>query len=338
MRRLALLAVLAAATAVVLPSPAHAAAGGLAANGSFEQARYSDHSAVWAWDCEPGTSRLGQARTGAHSLTGTPTDGSLARCTQTVPVQPGATYTLTAWVRGGYAFLGHDHGVAWAPPGTGWTQLSTTFTATADTARIYLHGWYGQAAYQADDVVLSGPDSAVRVPPAPTTPVPDETTSHSVRLSWIESPGATAYRIHRDGAFLRSATTASEVIDGLTPGTTYTFHVTAVNRAGESQPAAPVSINTMAAQSQVPPATRSLIATPQAYQVWLAWEAVQTATDGYRIYRDGQLAGWSYGPAFTATGLRHGTLYTFQVSALNSAGESVRSAPVQVMTWQVPGA
>ncbi|MFC7760560.1 hypothetical protein ACFQY4_22915 [Catellatospora bangladeshensis] len=55
MRRLVLLAVLAAATAVALPSPAHAGAGGLAANGSFEQARYPEHTTVSAWDCEPGT-------------------------------------------------------------------------------------------------------------------------------------------------------------------------------------------------------------------------------------------------------------------------------------------
>ncbi|MEV4412546.1 carbohydrate binding domain-containing protein [Catellatospora sp. NPDC049609] len=338
MRRFVVLAVLAGATAFGGAAPAHAAAPNLAANASFEQARYADHATVWAWTCEPGTSQFGQPRTGARSLAGVPTDTGLARCAQTVPVQPGATYTLTAWVRGGYAFLGHDHGVAWTPPSAAWTQLSTSFTATADTATVYLHGWYGQAAYQADDVVLSGPDSAARTPVAPATPIPDETTSHSVRLAWIGSPGATSYRVYRDGAFLRSVTGTGEVVDGLTPGTAYSFHVTAVNRAGESPATIAVSVNTAAAQGAVPPTTRSLVATPHAYHVWLAWEAVQAASDGYRIYRDGVLVGWSYGPAFTATGLRHGTLYTFEVTALNSAGESVRSAPVQVMTWQVPSA
>ncbi|MDI1463497.1 carbohydrate binding domain-containing protein [Catellatospora sp. KI3] len=335
MRRFPVIAALAGA-ALIGPVPAHAAEPNLVANGSFEQARYSDHATVGGWSCEPGTSQFGPAHTGARSLSGTPTESSQARCTQTVPVQPGATYTLTAWVRGGYAFLGHDQGMAWAPPGTGWTQLSTSFTATGDTARIYLHGWYAQAPYQADDVVLSGPDSAVRAPVAPEGPIPDETTSHSVRLSWIGSPGAGSYRIYRDGTLLRTASGTSEVVDGLVPGTGYEFRISAVNRAGQSALTAPVSVNTAAAQAQAPPPTRMLVATPHAYDVWLAWEAVQPATDGYRIYRDGQPVGWSYGPAFTATGLRPGTSYTFEVTALNSAGESVRSAPVRAMTWQLP--
>ncbi|GAA1416150.1 fibronectin type III domain-containing protein [Catellatospora coxensis] len=336
MRRLLLLAVLACA-AVSVPVGGAAAAGvNLVANPGFEEARHGDHSTVWAWDCEPGTSQTGAARSGSWALTAAPTSGSTGRCAQTIPVQPGGVYTLSAWVRGGYAFLGHDHGVAWTPPSADWARLTTGFTATSDTVTVYLHGWYAQDAFTADDIVLTGPDSAVRVPAAPAAPTVGESTSHSVKLAWIGVPGATGYRIHRDGVCLRSVTSTSAVVDGLTPGTAYTFHVTAVNTAGESVPGAPVSANTAPPYGQVPPPTRMLVGTPQAYQVFLAWEAVMAATDGYRVYRDGVLIGWSYGPAFTVTGLRHGTLYTFEVTALNSAGESARSQPVQVMTWQVP--
>jgi hypothetical protein len=335
-RRLLLLAVLACA-AVSVPVGGAAAAGvNLVANPGFEDARHGDHSVVWAWTCESGTNQFGAAQSGSRALTGTPTAGSTGRCAQTIPVQPGGVYTLSAWVRGGYAFLGHDHGVAWTPPSTAWTRLTTGFTATADTVTVYLHGWYAQDAFTADDVVLTGPDSAVRVPAAPDAPTVAESTSRSVKLAWTGVPGATGYRIHRDGVYLRSVTTPSAVVDGLTPGTAYTFHVTAVNTAGESAPGAPVSATTAPPYAEAPPPTRMLVGTPQAYQVFLAWEAVMAATDGYRVYRDGVLIGWSYGPAFTVTGLRHGTLYTFEVTSLNSAGESVRSQPVQVMTWQVP--
>ena len=135
---------------------------------------------------------------------------------------------------------------------------------------------------------------------------------------------------------MRSVTEPSAVIDGLTPATTYAYQVAAVNSAGESGRWAVVEIRTAQAYGQVPPQVRSVVGTPHAYHAWLAWEAVMSATDGYRIYQDGVLVGWSYGPAFTVTGLRHGTLYTFEITGLNSAGESVRSQPIQVYTWQIP--
>ncbi|WP_196279170.1 fibronectin type III domain-containing protein [Catellatospora vulcania] len=336
MRRLLLLAVLACAAVFVPAGGAAAATINLVANPGFEDALHGDHATAWAWDCEPGASQLGAAHTGSRALAAAPTATGAGRCAQTIPVQPGGVYTLSAWVRGGYAFLGHDQGVAWTPPSAAWTRLTTGFTATSDTVTVYLHGWYAQDAFTADDVVLTGPDSAVRTPAAPAAPTAGETTSRSVKLAWIAVPGATGYRIHRNGVFVRSATTTSAVVDGLTPGTAYTFHVTAVNTAGESASGPAVSANTAAPYAQVPPPTRMVVGTPQAYRVFLAWEAVMAATDGYHVYRDGVLIGWSYGPAFTATGLQHGTVYTFEVTALNSAGESAKSTPVQVMTWQVP--
>jgi hypothetical protein len=327
-----------AALAVTLPGPSFAAApANLVANPGFEAAHLSDHSTVWGWSCEGGVSQLGAPHTGARSLAGSPTDTATARCVQAVPVQPGTTYTLAAWVRGGYAFLGSDFGVIWTPPTGEWTRIATTFTAVAPIVEIYLHGWYAAGAFEADDVTLTGPDSSVRTPAAPVHIAPYETTSRSQRLTWIASPGATGYRIYQQGVLVRSVTEPQAVIDGLTPATSYAFRVAAVNSAGESGRSLPVEIHTAQPYSQVPAQVRLVVGTPHAYHAWLAWEAVQTATDGYRIYQDGVLIGWSHGPAFTVTGLRHGTLYTFEVTGLNSAGESARSRPIQVYTWQIPG-
>jgi hypothetical protein len=64
-------------------------------------------------------------------------------------------------------------------------------------------------------------------------------------------------------------------------------------------------------------------------QVWPAWEAVQTASDGYHVHRDGTRIAWSYGPAYLAVNIPAGE-HTFEVSALNSAGESPRSVPVTI--------
>jgi chitinase len=42
-------------------------------------------------------------------------------------------------------------------PGTAntYAKLSVTFTPTASTATIYVHGWYAQPTYQADDLTLT---------------------------------------------------------------------------------------------------------------------------------------------------------------------------------------
>ncbi|MEV4513106.1 hypothetical protein AB0K00_29550 [Dactylosporangium sp. NPDC049525] len=122
--------------------------------------------------------------------------------------RPGATrfpLPLSGWVRGGYAFLGTEYGGTWSPPSSQWTRLSVTFTtgpATTDV-RVYVHGWYAQALFAADDLMLAGPDSRTTVPVPPADLAPSETTSHSVRLA---------------------------------PGSSHAYAVPAVDTAGESRP------------------------------------------------------------------------------------------------------
>jgi hypothetical protein len=65
-------------------------------------------------------------------------------------------------VEGNYVYLG-DTGTGtsdtsnWTPSASSWTQLQTSFTTGAGTTSVtvYLHGWYGQGTYYADDVSLS---------------------------------------------------------------------------------------------------------------------------------------------------------------------------------------
>jgi chitinase len=78
-------------------------------------------------------------------------------------VKPSTTYTLSAWVDGSYVFIG-DTGTGgtdtstWTP-GTGgaYSQLSTTFTTGSGTTSVtvWVHGWYGQGTYYADDVSVA---------------------------------------------------------------------------------------------------------------------------------------------------------------------------------------
>jgi chitinase len=70
----------------------------LVANGGFE-------SGTAGWSCSAETTTGTPAHTGTRALAGTP-NATTAECGQTVQVTAGAAYTLTAWVRGAYVFLG----------------------------------------------------------------------------------------------------------------------------------------------------------------------------------------------------------------------------------------
>ncbi|MDG6106504.1 carbohydrate binding domain-containing protein [Dactylosporangium aurantiacum] len=123
---------------------------------------------------------------GSYALNGNATASDTAQCTQTVTVQPSTAYTLTGWVRGSYVYLGVTGGASTWTSGTGYTKLTVPFTTAAGqtSVQVYLHGWYGTGAYNADDISLDGPGGQ----PSPTTASP--TRSPSASPSPSKSPSA----------------------------------------------------------------------------------------------------------------------------------------------------
>ncbi|MFJ3822583.1 chitinase [Streptomyces nodosus] len=251
-RSLAAAGVAALALSFLGAAPASAADVNNARNAGFE-------SGLGNWTCSAGsgTTVSSPVHSGSAALKATPAGQDNAQCTQTVAVKPGSTYTLSAWVQGGYAYLGATGTgttdvSTWTPDSTSWKQLSTTFTTGSSTTSVtvYLHGWYGQAAYYADDVSVSGPDGGGGGDPAPTVPAApaglsvSSTTSSSVSLSWNTVSGATGYTVYRDGTKVTAVTGTSATVTGLSPATSYSFAVTATNAAGESARSATVSATT----------------------------------------------------------------------------------------------
>lgn len=70
--------------------------------------------------------------------------------------------------------------------------------------------------------------------------------------------------------------------------------------------------------------------------VALSWSPVPGAT-GYAVYRDGAKVTTVTGTSTTVTGLNPSTAYAFQVTAVNDAGESARSATVTATTAEGSG-
>ncbi|MDQ0406056.1 glycoside hydrolase family 18 protein [Streptomyces sp. NBC_01723] len=211
----------------------------------------------WTCSANSGTTVSSPARTGSAALKATPAGQDNARCAQSVAVKPNSTYTLSAWVQGGYSYLGvtgtgTTDVSTWTPDSASWKQLTTSFTTGSSTTSVsvYTHGWYGQSAYHVDDLSVFGPDGGGGTDPDPTVPSAPAglsvsgTTSSTASLAWNAVSGATGYNIYRGGTKVTAVTGTSATVTGLAAATSYSFQVTAVNAAGESAKSAAVTART----------------------------------------------------------------------------------------------
>ncbi|MEU0598801.1 glycoside hydrolase family 18 protein [Streptomyces sp. NPDC006393] len=90
--------------------------------------------------------------------------------------------------------------------------------------------------------------------------------------------------------------------------------------------------------TQQPPAapTGLKTGTVTSTSVALSWSPVADATS-YAVYRNGTKVQTTTGASATVTGLTPSTAYSFQVAAVNDAGESAKSATVTATTAADPG-
>ncbi|MER6335821.1 glycoside hydrolase family 18 protein [Streptomyces tendae] len=243
------------ALAFTAVGPASAADVNNAKNAGFESGLSN-----WTCSANSGTTVSSPTHAGSAALKATPAGQDNARCSQSVAVKPNSTYTLSAWVQGGYSYLGvtgtgTTDVSTWAPDSTAWKQLKTTFSTGSSTTSVsvYTHGWYGQAAYYVDDLSVFGPDGGggdgdpdPTVPSAPAGLNVSGTTPNSASLTWNTVSGATGYNVYRDGTKVTAVTGTSATVTGLAASTSYSFQVTATNAAGESVKSAAVTARTTA--------------------------------------------------------------------------------------------
>ncbi len=159
------------------------------------------------------------------------------------------------------------------------------------------------------------------VPAAPTSLSVDNITQTAARLNWTKSSGATSYEVN--GGALSQWTDVGDVatytFSGLTANTTYNLRVRAVNRAGNSGPAA-FSASTL---PNIPAAPTGLADSAHTQNgITLSWTKSPGAT-GYKVQvNSGDVTTLSDVATHTFSGLSADTSYTLKVIAFNRAGDS----------------
>ena len=312
------------ATVGLSAPPAHAA--NLLTNPGFETGTLS------GWSCTGGLGSVvsSPVHSGSRALAGAANDSDNAKCTQTVAVQANTAYTLSAWVRGNYVHLGVAGGaITWTPSATSYTQLTTSFTTAASqtSVQIYLHGWYAQGTYYADDVSLDGPggnpDPDPGAPGVPGNPSVTGTTSSSISLSWGASSGTvTGYRVYEGTTVRATVTGTSATISGLGACTSHTYTVAAYNGNGESAKSGSATGTTTGCQP-----SGGAMAAPYLYLGWgdpPSATSVMSATGIKQFTMAFMLSGGGCSPAWDGNRPLTGGVDQSTINAIRGAGGDVQ--------------
>jgi len=286
---------------------------------------------------------------------------------QNLQATPGNEQVTLSWTapssNGGSAITSYNIYRSTTSGGEGTTPITTVNGSTLTYADTGLTN--GQTYFYKVTAVNSVGESPVSneanaTPPAftvsgaPTGLTANVISSSQIDLSWAapantDGSAITGYVIERstDGGTTWStiqpntgstSTTYSDT--SLQSSTTYTYRVSAINSVGTSSPSNTASAMTSCGTVPNPPTDLSAVAVSTS-QINLSWTAPSnnggcSAVTGYTVYRTLSSGTWSSTDimatgnftSYNDTGLKSGTMYSYQVTAENSAvnpGESEKS-------------
>ena len=225
--------------------------------------------------------------------------------------------------------------------GTGFsvTGLSSSTTYSFEVSAVDAAG--NESGRSTAVSVTTDTPSDTEVPTVPANLSASNTDTNSTDLSWnasTDNVGVTGYKVYQDGTEITEVAGTGFSVTGLSSSTTYSFEVSAVDAAGnESGRSTAVSVTTdTPSDTEVPTVPANLSASnTDTNSTDLSWNAStdNVGVTGYKVYQDGTEITEVAGTGFSVTGLSSSTTYSFEVSAVDAAGnESGRSTAVSVTT------
>ena len=242
------------------------------------------------------------------------------------------------------------------------TDKSSAYNYSVDTQKLTngTHTIRADAADKAGNkasasITVMVKNADTTAPSAPGKVTVSAVNATTVKLTWAESTdsgsnasGVARYNVVRNGAVIAQTTSTSYTDSTASANTKYTYLVQAVDGAGNTSKnssskkiTTPKSSGSTPGDKQAPAAPSNLSATAtSATQVNLSWSA---STDqggsglaGYNVYRNGKSSQLN-GSLLTTTTYGDGTVtagtsYSYQVEAVDGAGNKSAKATVSVKT------
>jgi chitodextrinase len=218
----------------------------------------------------------------------------------------------------------------------------TAVFGTGYTYRVAARDLAGNTA--SASVNVNGGPTDTTPPSAPASLTGTVTGPTTASLSWgasTDDVGVTGYTISRGGTAIATVSGGTTSFDdtGLTPGTGYTYQVTASDAAGNvSAPSNQATVTTQA-DSTPPTAPSTPTATSvTSSQVSLSWtpSSDNVGVVGYHVVRNGSDIATVSGTSYTDPTVAAGTNYSYAIAAYDAAGNSTAGGTLLVET-PLPG-
>lgn len=201
--------------------------------------------------------------------------------------------------------------------GTSYTLKGLTAN-TSYSYQVCSQGPDGTGSYTASKSIKTAP----QVPSAPTATV----TKNSATVKWNAVTGATGYDLLFNNT-VYATTATSRTVNGLTPGTSYSYSVRAKNAGGASSYTAARTISTIP-NPPAAPANVNASVTPDSATV--SWNPVSGATSYDVLFNNRAYNVTATSKTFT--GLTENTSYSYAVRANNAGGSGAYSASKTIKT------